>query len=254
MGELVRVESDGLVAIVTLDRPAARNALSAALLDQLTAAFDALRDDPGVRVVVLTGADPAFCAGVDLKEVAAGPRRPFSSAPIDAITEAGKPVIGAVNGPAVTGGLELALACDLRIASERARFADTHARVGVAPAWGLSWRLPHAVGYAWARQMSFTGNYVDAELALRLGLVNEVVPHERLLPRALELAGDMATVEPADLAVLREMYARRERGTAAEAAAREAELARTRGGVFDPAEVARRREGVVARGRAQVSE
>ncbi|HMA48071.1 MAG TPA: enoyl-CoA hydratase, partial [Frankiaceae bacterium] len=218
MGELVRVETGGLVATVTLDRPAARNALSAALLDQLTAAFDALRDDPGVRAVVLTGADPAFCAGVDLKEVAAGPRRPFSSAPIDAITEAGKPVIGAVNGPAVTGGLELALACDLRIASERARFADTHARVGVAPAWGMSWRLPHAVGYAWARQMSFTGNYVDAELALRLGLVNEVVPHERLLPRALELAGDMATVDPADLAVLREMYARCEQGTAAEAA------------------------------------
>lgn len=253
MGELVQAEGDGPVATVTLNRPAARNALSAALLDELTAAFGRLRDDPGVRAVVLTGADPAFCAGIDLKEVAAGPRRPFSSAPVDAIAGVGKPVIGAVNGPAVTGGLELALVCDLLLASERARFADTHARVGVMPAWGLTWRLPRAVGYAWARQMSFTGNYVDAVLALRIGLVNEVVPHERLLTRALELARDIATIEPADLAALRQMYARSERGTAEEAAAHEVEVARARGGVFDPAEVARRREGVIARGRDQVS-
>lgn len=265
MSDLVLVDRHDAVALVTLNRPQARNALSRALLAELGAAFTALRADDSVRAVVLTGADPGFCAGVDLKEVAAGAAGGSAgaaggSAPVtgagsgqDAVTamlEVGKPVIGAVNGVTVTGGLEVALACDFRVASERARFADTHARVGVMPGWGLTVRLPQAVGFAWARQMSFTGNYVDAALALRIGLVNEVVPHEELRPRALALAADAATIEPVDLAGIREMYRVTEAGTAADGFANETRVGAERGG-FNPAEVERRREAVFSRGRTQ---
>ena len=144
---------------------------------------------------MLTGADPAFCAGVDLKELAAGGDNLHSRA-VDYLTGSPVPVIAAVNGPSVTGGLELALACDFRIASERATFADTHARVGIVPGWGLTVRLPKAVGAAFAREMSFTGNYVDAATALRVGLVNHVVAHDDLLPTARALAADVASCVP----------------------------------------------------------
>lgn len=263
MSDLVLVEHHDAVAVVTLNRPQARNALSRALLAELAAAFTTLREAAAVRAVVLTGADPGFCAGVDLKEVAAGAAggsAPGAGTPVtgtgsgqDAVTamlEVGKPLVGAVNGVTVTGGLEVALACDFRVASERARFADTHARVGVMPGWGLTVRLPQAVGFGWARQMSFTGNYVDAALALRIGLVNEVVPHEELLPRALALAADAATVEPADLAGIRGMYRVTEAGTAADGFANEARVGAERGG-FNPDEVARRRDAVFSRGRTQ---
>ncbi len=104
-----------------------------------------------------------------------------------------KPMIGAINGPAVTGGLEVALACDFLVASERARFADTHARVGVVPGWRLSVVLPEAIGYRRAKEMSATGNFVDAETALTWGLVNHVVPHDELLPFCQQLGRDIAS-------------------------------------------------------------
>src|SRR5690606_31631575 len=147
-----------------------------------------LDDDPDVRVMILTGADPAFCAGLDLKELGSSGLSADPDAtplPFGSLT---KPLLGAINGAAVTGGFELALGCDLLIASERARFADTHARVGVMPGWGLTVLLPQAIGIRRARQMSFTGNYVDAATALAWGLVNEVVPHETLLDRARAIA------------------------------------------------------------------
>jgi enoyl-CoA hydratase len=205
-GPLVTVESPAAgVVVLTLDRPAKNNALSAALLTDLAALLRARFDDPVTRAVVLTGTDPAFCAGVDLDGIATG-----DDFPLDAIRHlrtAPVPVIAAVNGAAVTGGLELALACDFRIGSERARFADTHARLGFTPAWGMAARLPQAVGQAWARQISLTGSFVDAETALRIGLLNEVVHHDRLIDRAVELAGLIARTDPETARRIRDLYA-----------------------------------------------
>ena len=172
------------------------------MLARLVAGADATSD---VDVLILTGADPAFCAGLDLKELGhdGGPLRrvPDPDAVADAPLRRGrgttlptsKPIIGAVNGVAVTGGLELALNCDFLVASERARFADTHARVGVHPLWGLTVLLPQAIGMRRAREMSATGNFIDAPTALEWGLVNHVVAHDELLPAVPELAADIVS-------------------------------------------------------------
>jgi enoyl-CoA hydratase len=190
----VDLQRHDATALITLNRPESRNALSVALLDELTSALDEVAGDADVRAVVLTGADPAFCAGIDLKELGAGERNLGEGAnAVAAIGRLEVPVVGAVNGPAVTGGLELALACDFRIGSERASFADTHARVGVLPGWGLTVQLPRVVGLPFAKQMSMTGNYVDAPTALRVGLLTQVVPHDELVDTALGLADDIAS-------------------------------------------------------------
>ena len=173
---------------LTLNRPQSRNALSAELRRQF---FTALRDAEGdgdVDVVIVTGADPVFCAGLDLKELGDSSQLPDISPQWPPMT---KPVIGAINGAAVTGGLEIALYCDILIASEQARFADTHARVGLLPTWGLSVRLPQKVGVGLARRMSLTGDYLSAPEALRAGLVTEVVPHDELLPAARKVAASI---------------------------------------------------------------
>lgn len=198
---------DERVAVVTLNRPEARNALDAELAAALPAAIAAADADPEVAAIVLTGADPAFCAGFDLRNVRAGAKRGENPHPgwWGALPPTRVPVIGAVNGAAVTGGLEIALACDFLIASERARFADTHAEVGMLPGWGLTILLPEAVGARRARQMSLTGDFIDAATALAWGLVNEVVPHEQLLPRALEVAHQVAALPAA--AEVRALYA-----------------------------------------------
>ena len=145
------------------------------------------RDD--VHVMILTGADPAFCAGFDLRNLSTELRSVQQDRQRQPVDHLGMlpvhdtPIIGAINGPAVTGGLELALACDFLIASERARFADTHARVGAMPGGGMTIRLPEVIGINRARQMSLTGDFVGAQLAYEWGLVNEVVPHDQLLAR-----------------------------------------------------------------------
>jgi enoyl-CoA hydratase len=210
--------------MLTLNRPVKRNALSAALLTELGALLRAGLDDPSVRAVVLTGTDPAFCAGVDLDGIAAGVAFPEDA--VRSLQAAPVPVIAAVNGPAITGGLELALACDFRIGSERARFADTHARMGVTPGWGMTARLPQSVGQAWARQMSLTGAYVDAQTALRIGLLNELVSHERLLDRAVELASLIAGTDATAAGRIRDLYNVARDTSAAQALAAEARLAR----------------------------
>lgn len=203
---VLRVEREGGVAVVTLDRPEARNALSGELIRALRTTFAQLDGDDGVGAVVLTGADPAFCAGLDLHELAG------SGANLGMVDAAGPlgalrtPVVGAINGAAYTGGLEVALCCDIRIASERAVFADTHGRVGVMPGWGLTVRLPAAVGQARALEMSLAGTKVGAALALSWGLVNHVVPHEDLLPTARDIAGRIAALRPDATAKLLEMY------------------------------------------------
>lgn len=202
-------DHDG-VRVLTMNRPAARNALNLELIATLYAALRDADDDPSARAVVLTGADPAFCAGVDLKEAARLGSVYFeqfqNQSCIRQTGEMRTPIVGAVNGPVFTGGLEMALGCDFLIASERAVFADTHARVGILPGGGMTARLPQLVGAAMARRLSMTGEVVDAARAERIGLVSEVVPHDRLLPRAVELAGQIAEVPAPIMAGLKEIY------------------------------------------------
>ncbi len=201
-------------AVVTLNRPQAMNALSRALMSALAETLDALAANDAVRVIVLTGAGRAFSAGLDLKEIGAGEGSLGSGKaagdPVAAIDRCPKPVIGAINGAAVTGGFELALACDLLLASSAARFADTHARVGVSPGWGLSQRLSRVIGPYRAREVSFTGNWVSAEQAAAWGFVNRVVAPEALLGEAKALARDMLGTLPEMLlrykAVINEGY------------------------------------------------
>src|SRR3954452_3125254 len=194
MADLVLVDTADRICTVTLNRPEARNALSVALQREAGAALAAADADPDVDVVILTGTDPAFCAGLDLKELGTDARNLVGGAddaavsPFAALWKMAKPIIGAINGPCVTGGFELALACDLLVASERAAFADTHARVGVMPAGGMSVFLPQVLGVRKAKEMSLTGNFVGAHEAFARGLVNHVVPHDDLLPAAGKLA------------------------------------------------------------------
>ncbi len=200
----------GPIRVLTMNRPASRNALNRSLIRALYAALKAADSDDSVRVVVLTGADPAFCAGIDLKEAARDGLEYFeefqSQSCISAVAEMRTPTVGAINGATFTGGLELALGCDFLVASERAVFADTHARVGILPGGGMTARLPQVVGAAMARRMSMTGEVVDAIRAERIGLVTEVVAHSRLLDRAIELAGRIADVPKRTMLGLKEIY------------------------------------------------
>jgi enoyl-CoA hydratase len=248
----VLCEIRGQVAVVTLNRPAQRNALSAALLASLRSSLAELSADAAVRAVVLTGADPAFCAGLDLTELGqpGGPLSSAASGPV--LPPLSKPLIGAVNGAAITGGLELALACDFLIASERSSFADTHARIGIMPGWGLTVQLPAAVGLRRAREMSATGNFVDARTALEWGLVNHVVPHPELLDFTVRLAADAASSDPAAVQAIFATYREGSQVTGGEAAEIEAAAhARWHASGIDSGEVARRRGGIIERGRSQ---
>jgi enoyl-CoA hydratase len=245
------------VATVTLNRPEARNALSAELIGALRTAMRELEADEGVDVVILTGANPAFCAGLDLKQLGSSGAN-LSAGSADGVTPSwfpwpplSKPVIGAINGFAVTGGLELALNCDFLIASERARFADTHARVGVLPGWGLSVLLPLTVGRGLARRMSLTGDYLGAEDALRAGLVTQVVPHEELLPAARSVAASIVGNDQAAVRTLLRSYCNIEREFVGAGLEVEARASKEWMAGFDPAEVESRRRGVLERGRAQ---
>lgn len=210
--ELVIRADHGPVRVLTMNRPAVRNALSRGLIRALYAALKSADGDDSVRAVVLTGADPAFCAGIDLKEAARDGMKYFeefrSQSCITAVAEMRTPTVGAINGSTFTGGLELALGCDFLVASERAVFADTHARVGILPGGGMTARLPQVVGGAMARRLSMTGEVVDAIRAERIGLVTEVVAHDRLLDRAVELVGQIAEVPGPTMMGLKEIYVR----------------------------------------------
>jgi len=198
---MLNIDRFDRIAVVTLNRPEAMNALSRALRAALHEAVSDLATDNSVSVVILTGAGRAFTAGLDLKELGSDPEglgaANATSArenPVLAIRQCPKPVIGAINGVAITGGFEVALACDVLIASTHARFADTHARVGILPGWGLSQRLSRIIGPSRAKELSFTGNFLDARTACEWGLVNRVVEPEDLMPTALALARDMAGI------------------------------------------------------------
>ncbi|GAB2983072.1 enoyl-CoA hydratase [Amycolatopsis acidiphila] len=254
MNELL-IEDAGAVRVLTLNRPRARNALSGELITALYRALLEVDADDAVRAVVLTGTDPAFCAGVDLKQAAAEGvayfRRFDEENCVGQVALVGKPVVGAVNGAAFTGGLELALGCDFLVASERAVFADTHVRVGVLPGGGLTARLPQLVGPAQARRMSMTGEVVDAARAASIGLVTEVVPHERLRERALGLAAAIAEVPPAAMSALKRIYT--ESATSLIGRALEIETAISGAHDSDLAGLEERRVAVTRRNRAQLS-
>ncbi|MBW2230298.1 MAG: enoyl-CoA hydratase [Deltaproteobacteria bacterium] len=243
------------VATLTLNRPDAMNALSSALRDAIARAFRELEQDDAVRVAIVTGAGRAFCAGYDLKELASGATGATADSAAsdmaDAIAAFSGPIIGAINGHAITGGFELALACDVLIASREARFADTHARVGILPGWGLSQKLPRMIGISRAKEISLSGNFVDAEQALAWGLVNRVVAPLELLPTCHRLAADMASCVPGVLESYKRLIDDGMGMSLADALAMESERAHASAAATHAADIASRREGVVDRGRSK---
>lgn len=194
------------VAIITLNRPKRHNAINREMLDQLYTHLDHITSQTQIRAVILTGKGKSFCAGVDLKAVQNEDlfniRENGEQLP-ELFQACGKPIIGAINGHAITGGLEMALCCDFLIASDRAVFIDSHAKLGIHPGWGVTKRLQEAVGRRKAKQMSFTGQPVSAKKACEWGLVNEVVPPEKMLPRALEIAGHICDANSSMLKKIR---------------------------------------------------
>jgi len=214
------------VGRITLNRPERRNALNRQAYAELESAFRYANDDPEVRCVIVTGADPAFCSGDDVRELMVGeaaqreaaPRRTtFQPTPAAmAVIECDKPVIAAVNGPAVGWGMELALYADIRIASERAVFAELFIKRGLVCDVGGFWKLPSVVGPAKAAELLFTGDPIDAAEALRIGLVTEVLPHDQLMDRAMALAGRIAANSPLALRYMKEGLRRASFGDAQE--------------------------------------
>lgn len=239
---------DGVVTL-TLNRPEKMNALNYALRKRLSDALDAIAGDAEICAVVLTGAGRAFCAGLDLAEMA----NPESGGPLldppAQMRALPQPVIGAINGVAVTGGFELATSCDVLIGSVQARFADTHARLGLIAGWGLSQRLPRLIGVNRAKELAFTGNYLSAGQAYEWGLLNRVVPADDLLPAAQALARDMVECDQDTVRTCKRLI---EDGFAlplGEAMALEAQV--NSGRRSQPGRIAERRAAVQRRGREQ---
>ncbi|MFM8553761.1 MAG: enoyl-CoA hydratase [Acidimicrobiales bacterium] len=250
--------SDG-IATVTLNRPDKRNALNSEVLRLLPELMLRAERDPAVDVIILTGSDPAFCAGLDLKQLGDSgdnlrgsgadgtPNSTGVRGPFPALT---KPLIGAVNGVAITGGFELALNCDFLVASEHAKFGDTHSRVGVMPGWGLTVLLPQAIGTRRAIEMSLTGNFMGAEEALAFGLVNHVVPHPELMDFARLLASDIIGNERDGVRRMLQTY--KEHGASVGQWEHEAAVGATwRRQHFATEKVAERRARIMERGRTQ---
>jgi enoyl-CoA hydratase len=245
------------VRVLTLHRPDRRNALDLATMEAFVGTLRELDADEDVRAIVLTGSDPVFCAGLDLAEVGDG------TIDLAAIGERGDdpwvtlqqlttPTIAAVNGAAVTGGLELVLCCDLAIASDNARFADTHGRVGIHPSGGLTVLLPRYVGRRNALGMSLTGRFVAADEAATMGLVNAVVPHDQLLGAAVQTASAIAEADDRVLSAILATY------RAVDGLQLDEALATERRRAFDvqvdAAAVEERRAGIIARGRGLTSD
>jgi len=256
-GPVLLCEREGAVAILTLNRPKRMNALDTELRLALGRSFRELEADPSVRVAILTGAGRAFCAGMDLGELSAG--APDASgfdtsvAGQDEMSEGiasfSGPIIAAVNGFAVTGGFELALACDLIVASTHASFSDTHARVGILPGWGLSQKLPRLIGVSRAKELSLTGNALDAARAQAWGLVNRVVEPEELLPTCRALARDMASCVPEVLRGYKRLIDVGYGMSLSEALAYERRAGIESARAASSAEISRRRDGVQRRAR-----
>ncbi|MDB5469532.1 MAG: Enoyl-CoA hydratase/isomerase [Caulobacter sp.] len=212
--ETVTYAVEDHVAIITLNRPVQRNALNWDAYAKLEAYLRKAVTDVEARCVIVTGADPAFCSGDDVREIMAGPKavsadttpvvrhRPTPAAM--AALECDKPLIAAVNGAAVGWGMELALYADIRICSEKARFAELFIKRGLVCDVGGFYRLPAIVGPAKAAELLFTGDIIDAAEALRIGLVSEVTPHDQLMVRARALAARIAVNPPLALRYMKE--------------------------------------------------
>ena len=256
------IEKNEGVATFTLNRPDAMNALSRDLRVALAAAFAAASSDDSIGAIILTGSGRAFSAGLDLKELGSGSLSAIGQAAgsgdgtdsaniVRAMDGCDRPIIGAINGFAITGGFELALACDVLIASTEARFADTHARVGIMPGWGLSQKLSRTIGIYRAKEASLTGNFIPAEQALEWGFVNRVVAPDELLPSCQRLAGDMLSCDPdvmrAYKSVIDDGYAE----NFATGLRIERDANREHAKHVTPESIEERRAGIQQRGRAQ---
>ena len=207
--ELVVIESHGKVGLVKLNRPEARNALNNRLVHQLMDALERFDHDVAIGAMVLTGSDTAFAAGADIKEMAALSGQEMQASDFiqafERIAALRKPLIAAVSGWALGGGLELALACDMIVASETAQFGQPEITIGVIPGAGGTQRLPRAVGKAIAMEMILNNRILSAQEAQQLGMVNRVVPIERYLEQAVGLANEIASRAPLATAVARKM-------------------------------------------------
>ncbi len=194
MENAVIFEVENNIALITLNRPERRNSINQALLAGLYDSIDQVAKRDDIRVAIITGNGKSFCSGIDLsvvgKENIFDPRGDGIDMP-EIFGRCEKPIIGAINGHAITGGFEIALNCDFLIGSEQAMFADTHAKVGIHPGWGMTQLLQDAVGRRVAMQLSMTCQFVDARQALQYGLLNEVVPAETLVARAKEIASQI---------------------------------------------------------------
>jgi enoyl-CoA hydratase len=214
MASPVLFDVENQIAVITLNRPERRNAINQQLLIHLYNALDAVTRRRGIRVAIITGNGPSFCAGLDLdaigRENLFDPREDGRDLP-DLMRACKKPIIAAVNGHAMTGGFELALNCDFIIAAENAQFSDTHARVGIHPGWGMTQLLQQTVGQRRAKQISFTCQPIYAHTALAWGLVNEVVPREHLLERARTIAAQIVQADPGLLGVIKTLIENRNR-------------------------------------------
>jgi len=246
------IEKHDAIATLTLNRPEAMNALSRELRSAISDAFAGCEADPDTAAIVITGAGRAFCAGLDLKELAVESAGGMSGADlIDSIRSFPGPVIGAINGHAITGGFELALACDVLVASPDAKFADTHARVGILPGWGLSQLLPRLIGISRAKEISLTGNFVSAEQAERWGLVNRIVPAAELVPACVGLARDMLSCDRESLVGYKRLIDAGYGMPLHEALTMERRISAEHAKRVPAASIAERREAVRDRGRAQ---
>jgi enoyl-CoA hydratase len=255
------VNKAGGIATVTLNRPEKLNSLNRELRTTFCKGMQQLRDDPEAQVVIITGAGRAFCAGLDLRELGTDTGRESGALVRDGTTvsfitvieEMNVPVIAAVNGFAVTGGFELALACDMIVASEDAQFADTHARVGVMPGGGMTARLPRAVGIRKAKELSLTGNYLGAREAERMGLVNRVVAPGEALKEAQAIATQILSANQTVVRQLKRLYDLTTRATLHDAVRIEQDFFRAYNSSSNLKDFDRQREAVMEHGRSQKS-
>lgn len=208
--DILKFHVDNHIATLTLNQPETRNSISEhEMIDAIIAACDELNKNPDIRVAILTGAGSAFCSGGNVKdmrdktgmfsgtndELANNYRNGIQKIPL-ALSNVEVPIIAAVNGPAVGAGCDLTCMCDIRIASEKATFAESFIKVGIIPGDGGAWFLPRIIGISRASQMALTGQMIDAQTALQWNLVSEIVEHSHLLQRALELATQIASNPP----------------------------------------------------------
>ncbi len=216
MDEPVLYTVENQIAIITLNRPERRNSINQALLTGLYDAIEKVSKNDNIRVAIITGNGKSFCSGIDLDAILTenlfDPKGDGTDLP-DVFSACEKPIIGAINGHAITGGFEIALNCDFLIASENASFADTHAKVGIHPGWGMTQLLQDAIGRRRARQMSFSCKFINAKTAYQWGLVNEIVAPDMLLKRAKEIATDICAVNQDILGIVKKLIDFRQTAT-----------------------------------------